>query len=102
MEFILLGSNETGSETISEPIEISVVALDAGMIIVQPVELNQVDNNSGSNINQQPINVEINNPTVESSNDAEVTPGRKKRKRYFETINYLHFRIDELFSLCFV
>lgn len=75
-----LGSNETGSETISEPIEISEVSLDAGMIIIQPIEMNQAEIDTGAG-NEEVINIEVNSPTIESSTEAEVTPSRKKRKR---------------------
>lgn len=51
------------------------------MIIVQPGEVNQANIDSSPNRNEQSVNIEINNPTVESSNEADVTPSRKKRKR---------------------
>lgn len=70
--------SETGFERHSEPIEISVVPLDAEMIIIQPVEVNQVDNDSASI--DQPITTEE-NQTVDLSSEADVTPSRKKRKR---------------------
>lgn len=78
-----LGSNEGGSETVSEPIETSVVSLDAGMIVVQPIDSNQAGHDdSGQNVNELPIIIDLNNPTaIVSSNEAEVTPSRKKRKR---------------------
>lgn len=79
-----LGINEAGSETVSEPIETSVVSLDAGMIVVQPVESNQAGHDdSEQNVNELPIIIDLNNSTVVmSSNEAEVTLSRnKKRKR---------------------
>lgn len=79
-----LGSNEASSETISEPIETSVVSLDAGMIIVQPDEANQgIIDDTGPNANDiSIITINMNNPTIVSSNEEEVTPSRtKKRKR---------------------
>lgn len=72
------GSNEAGNEAIAEPIETSVVSLDSEMIIVQPVEINQPDNESNSNSNEPQIEVEI---RVVGTQEADVTPSRKKRKR---------------------
>lgn len=72
-----LENNETANDAYPEPIETSVVPLDAGMIIIQPVEVNQVDNDSGSNGNEHSINAENN----QTGNEIEVTPSRKKRKR---------------------
>lgn len=80
----MIGSNDTSNAAaISEPIEISVISIGTvqDMLIVQPGEMNQADTNSIPNHNEQPANIEINNPTVESSSEADVTPSRKKRKR---------------------
>lgn len=91
-DFGQLGSNETGNDAVPEPIETSVVALDAGMIIVQasdvpqPMDVIQPDNDSNSNSNDQPV--VISSGTVESSNDVDVTPSRRKRKRYATDISY--------------
>lgn len=68
---MILGSNEAGNETISEPIETSVVSLEAGMMIVQPVENQAGHADSGPNANEIPIIIDTNNPTVVSSNEAE-------------------------------
>lgn len=81
----MIGSNDMdNAAAIAEPIEISVISIDTvqDMLIVQPGEMNQADTNSSPNHIVQPANIEINNPTVESSNEADVTPSRKKRKRY--------------------
>lgn len=77
------GSNDTGNAATTEPIEISVISIDTvqDMIIVQPGEMNQANIEASPNRNEQSINIEINNPTLESSNEADVTPSRKKRKR---------------------
>lgn len=78
----ILGSNEAGNDTVSEPIETSVVSLDAGMIIVQPVENQANIDDSGPNANEIPIIIDISNPSIVSSQEAENTPSRtKKRKR---------------------
>lgn len=74
----IVGSNEAGNDTVSEPIETSVVSLEAGMIIVQPVENQASNDESGPNANDIPIIIELN----PSSQEAENTPSRtKKRKR---------------------
>lgn len=77
------GSNDTGNAAATEPIEISVISIDTvqDMIIVQPGEMNQANNDLSPNRNEQLVNIENQNPTVESSNEADVTPSRKKRKR---------------------
>lgn len=76
---ILTGNYEGGNEAIAEPIEISVVSLDSEMIIVQPAETNQADNESNANaIVPQIEEVEI---RVDSSQESDVTPSRKRRKR---------------------
>lgn len=82
--FYTIGSNDTGNAATTEPIEISVISIDTvqDMIIVQPGEMNQADTDSSQNRNEQLVSIEIDNPTVESSNEADVTtPSRKKRKR---------------------
>lgn len=77
-----VGSNEAGNDTVSEPIETSVVSLDAGMIIVQPAENQANNDDSGPNANEIPIILDLNNPSIVSSQEAENTPSRtKKRKR---------------------
>lgn len=83
IEFSDLGSNETPNDALSEPIETSVISIDTEMIIVQPPEMDQVENDASQNRNEAQANIEIIDPIVESSTDAEVTPSRKKRKRYF-------------------
>lgn len=65
----------------AEPIETSVISIDTEMIIVQPAEINQVENDSNQNRNEQQIGNEINIATVEPSNAAEITPKVKRRKR---------------------
>lgn len=81
--FYAIGSNDTGNDATTEPIEISVISIDTvqEMLIVQPVEMNPIDTDSSPNRNEQSINIEINNPTIELSNEADLTPSRKKRKR---------------------
>lgn len=70
-----------GIETVSEPIETSVVSLEAGMIIVQPVENPASNDDSGPNANEIPIIIDM-NPSIVSGNEGELTPTRsKKRKR---------------------
>lgn len=81
--FLDLGSNETPNDALSEPIETSVISIDTEMIIVQPPELDQVENDASQNRNEPQVDIEVNEPIVESSTEAEVTPSRKKRKRYF-------------------
>ncbi|XP_031619782.1 E3 ubiquitin-protein ligase RFWD3-like [Contarinia nasturtii] len=84
------GSNETGNEAISEPIETSVISRHIEMIIVQPGEINAADNDLSINRNDQQVYVErlvnvenelVEVGPVESGNDADLTPNRKKRKR---------------------
>lgn len=75
---MFIGSSDAASEMISEPIETSVVALEAGLIILQPMEINQQNNGPDPVGGEAPV-------YVESSAEAEVTPVRKRRKRY--TIN---------------
>lgn len=64
----------------TEPIETSVISIDTEMIIVQPAEMNQAANPS-QNRNEQEVSDDVNIVTVESANEVEVTPNRKKRKR---------------------
>lgn len=72
---IKIESNDMGNSATAEPIEISVISMDTvqDMIIVQPDEMNQADTNST-------VNIPLNNAAVELSNEANVTPSRKKRK----------------------
>lgn len=65
----------------TEPIETSVISIDTEMIIVQPAEMNQIENDSNQNRNEQQIDNEINDVVVDLTSNAEVTPNRKKRKR---------------------
>lgn len=76
-----LGSYETDNEGNSEPIETSVVSIDTEMIIVQPGEFNQAGIDLSPNHHEQQNDVGFNNATVDASSEAEITPGRKKRKR---------------------